>query len=175
MFDKEFWNENLQSLDEKELKEVQKLVNKYLKSVDKREEFSEVLRRFAQKYPNARYFCTGSAGKGAYESEGEWYTNNWNELWNVKDVWDELVDTDEDEERGDVEILSQFETTEDWENALLNEYVKGDKEFKKAFDNSKHKPKWSVSDAEDLYNGETIYEFIDIKTGESKYLYTSQY
>lgn len=45
----------------------------------------------------------------------------------------------------------------------------------KEFDDSRHKPVHKISDAEDLYNGEEYYEFIDLDTEDKKYLYTSEY
>lgn len=173
--DKEFWKKQLENLDEKELNEVSKIIEKYKKDINKREELIDVLKRYAEKFPSVKYFCTGCAGKGAYECEGEWDYNEWNQVYRLNDLWDELVDTDENEDRGNVEILQEFKNGEEWENSCLNNYVKADKQFNKDFNNALHKPTWSFDDADGLENGEDMYEFIEIATGEKKYLYTSSY
>ena len=181
MIDKKFWEGELENLDMEELKEVTKLVNKYKKLADTREEFMDVVKRWAEKYPQAKYFFTGNAWKGAYECEGEWGVRDWTSTYNLEDIWDELIDyvEEEDQDHGDVEILDEFDNKEDWKNSILNFYIKENdkdyKQFDKEFNDSKHKPVWKIEDAENLYNGEDMYEFIDIKTKKKAYLYTSQY
>lgn len=181
MIDTKFWEEQLQILDMEELKEVTKLVNKYKKAADTREEFIDVLKRWAKKFPNAKYFCTGRAWKGAYECEGEWGANSWFDTYNIDDIYDELIDfiEENDDNHGDIDILSAFNSAEEWKNSILNFDIKNNtndrKQFEKEFQDSKHKPTWSISDAEDLSNGDNMYEFIDLTTGEKKYLYTNDY
>lgn len=183
MIDKKYWKEKLQNLSNEELNEVAELLNDCKVNVNDKEDFTDVIKRFATKYPDVKYFCTGSAGKGAYESEGEWDVRDWRGQWYLQDLWEELVDyndlTEKEQENelagGDVEILLPYNSNEEWNKVILNDYVRTDDEFIQAFNNSIHKPDWDLNDANDLYNGVTMYEFIEIETGEKKYLYTCAY
>ena len=171
MIDKKYWENKLKDLSFDELKEVTTIINKLKKKVDTREEFIDLLKRYQEKYPNAKYFCTGSAWKGAWESEGEWGTEDWDSVWSLDELYDELYD---DKDGGDIKIFKNFKNKDEWNNALLNEYLNY-KEFNKEMNKSLHKPNWSLNDAEGLNNGETMYEFIEISTGKKYYLYTNQY
>lgn len=181
MINDEYWKDQLQNLDLEELKEVENLINEYKKLANTREEFIDVIRRWAKKYPNAKYFFVGGAWKGAYDCEGEWGVRDWSEIHTLEDVWEELIEYAEenDDDYGHVEILSQFNLSEEWKNSILNFYIdknKDDfKQFTKEFNDSRHKPVHKISDAEDLYNGEASYEFIDLETEDKKYLYTHEY
>lgn len=181
MMDKKFWENQIKNLDANELEEVEKIIKKYKENADSREDFTDVLKRFGVKYPQCKYFITGSAWKGAYECEGEWGTTEWDDTYNIDSIWNELIDYAEenDEEHGDIEILLQFESVEEFEKSILNIELKKTneiaKEFDKALDKCIHAPIWDVSDAEDLNNGDTMYELVDLNTFEKKYLYTNAY
>lgn len=49
MINEEYWKDQLQNLDVEELKEVENLVNEYKKLANTREEFMDVIRRWAKK------------------------------------------------------------------------------------------------------------------------------
>lgn len=169
--DKKYWESELQNLSLDELKEVTTIINKLKKQADTRIEFTDLLKKYQEKFPKAKYFCTGNAWKGAYECEGEWGTEEWDEVWNLDNLYDELFD---DKDGGDIKIFKGLNNKEEWDNVLLNGYLDR-KEFNKEMNKSLHKPSWSLNDAEDLNNGETMYEFIEISTGKKYYLYTNQY
>ena len=181
MIDKKFWENQIKNLDAKELEEIEKIIEKYKENADSREEFIDMLKRFAAKYPQCKYFITGSAWKGAYECEGEWGTTEWSNTYNIESIWNELIDyaDEKDENHGDVEILLSFNSEEEWENSILNielkKTSKTSKEFDKALDGCIHAPVWELDDAEGLDNGDTLYELIDLKTFEKKYLCTNAY
>lgn len=186
MFEKEYWENQLKDLDLNDLNELGKLINKFKKNIDKRPEFIEVLKKWQKKYPETKLFYCGGAGKGAYECEGEWSVYNWLDIrHSTYDMLYDLTEYEpEDEEYeyiGDIELLKQFNNVEEFENACLNNYIKTAydnserKEFENDMKNSKHAPHYILADAEDLCNGETFYEFIDIETGKTYCLYTNAY
>lgn len=175
------WECKFNNLDINELTEIENILLECKRTVDNREEFIDMLKRFAAKYPQCKYFITGSAWKGAYECEGEWGTTEWNNTDNIESIWNELIDyaNEKDEEHGDIEILLPFNSEEEWENSILNIELKKTnkmaKEFDKALDGCIHAPVWELDDAEDLNSGDTLYELIDLKTFEKKYLCTNEY
>ena len=149
--------------------------DKLKETVDDREEFLSVLRRYSQRYPDAFLFFTGYAGKGAYECEGEWFTGNWIDMCYEDDFYERLFDSkgDKDNNKDLNDLLDKFETSKDFTNSILNIklYENGldfkiMKEFIKDLENAKHVPRWKVGDAADLYNGQDYYTFIDIRTGK---------
>ena len=186
MFEKKYWENKLKDLDLNDLNELSKLITKFEKEVDKCPEFLDVLKEWKKKYSNAKYFYCGGAGKGAYECEGEWSIYNWYNINNSKyDILYDLKETygPEDEEYenfGDMQLLEQFNSLKEFKNACLNSYLTYEneadrKQFENDINNAKHVPHYTLKDAEDLYNGETFYEFINIETGEKYCLYTSAY
>ena len=182
MIDKEEWRKTLGNLDKDELEEVSKIIKELKKTSDNREEFLTVLRRYNQKYPEAYLFCTGSAGKGAWECEGEWGVDQWNDVYTdrLEEIYEEVDKNELDADER--ELLDRFETIEDFRKAFLNiklnefgykskEYT----EFEKDLKNAKHVPKWTYNDASDLSNGVSIYGVVDIRTGKYYYFTTSAY
>ena len=173
MIDEKYWEEQLGNLSFDELKEVTKVINKLKKKVDIREEFIEVLRRWQNKYPEVKYFCTGRAWKGAYECSSEFGADNWDYI--DEDILDTLYRQFDKTASDDPNFMNQFKDANEFINVCLNTYVIDDKDFRKEVNASVHKHNWSVEDAHDLYEGESNYEFINIKTGESIYLSENAY
>ena len=165
MIDEKYWEDQLGNLSFDELKEVTKVINKLKKKVDTREEFIEVLRRWQKKYPEAKYFCTGRAWKGAYECSSEFGADNWDYI--DEDILDRLYCQFDKNASDDPKFMNQFKDANEFINVCLNTYIIADKDFRKEFNASLHKPSWSDGDARGLYGGETMYEFINIKTGKS--------
>ena len=127
-----------------------------------------------EKFPNAKWFYTGGAWKGAYECSGEWGTDDWYDTDKMEELY-ELKDENPDD-HGAVDILDEFDTFDDFKKALLNISLDGcNRDTRQMFEDemtrSKHAPKHKLTDAEDLYSGEAMCEFINIETGEKKYLY----
>lgn len=173
MIDEKYWEEQLGNLSFDELKEVTKVIDKLKKKLDTREEFIEVLRRWQKKYPEAKYFCTGCAWKGAYECSSEFGANNWNYIYEY--ILDRLYNQFDKDASDDPKFMDQFKDVNEFFNICLNIYIIRDKDFKKEVNASIHKPNWSDGDARDLCEGETMYEFINIKTGKSIYLSENAY
>ena len=177
MFNEEVWKKQLQDLSNDELKQVEKLVTEAIANSDTREEFIDVLRRWKKKFPKAKYFYTGAEWKGAYECSGEWGTYEWTDIPDYEDLFSIKHNPDGDSE---VEILEGFETYKDFENAVLNANIMNDdidesvwRQFEKEINAAKNVPTHDLTDAQNLYNGDTRHEFIDIDTGISYELYTS--
>ena len=173
MIDEKYWEDQLGNLSFDELKEVTKVINKLKKKVDTREEFIEVLRRWQKRYPEAKYFCTGRAWKGAYECSSEFGADNWDYIY--EDTLDRLYSQFDKDASDDPKFMDQFKDVNEFINVCLNTYVIADKDFRKEVNASLHKPNWSDGDAHDLYEGESNYEFINIKTGKSIYLSENAY
>ena len=174
MIDREHLENELSGLSLEDLKEVSKIINKMKKTNDNREEFIDVLKRWREKFPNAKWFYTGGAWKGAYECSGEWGTDDWYDTDKMEELY-ELKDENPDD-HGAVDILDEFDTFDDFKKALLNISLDGcNRDTRQMFEDemtrSKHAPKHKLTDAEDLYSGEAMCEFINIETGEKKYLY----
>ncbi len=180
MINKKEWEERLKQFDGDELDEIAKIINKLKETVDDREEFLSVLRRYSQRYPDAYLFFTGYAGKGAYECEGEWYTGDWTEMCHkvfYEDLFDSKGDKDNDKDLNN--LLKNFKTSDDFINSILNIKLREAgrdskifKEFREDINNAKHVPTWKLEDADDLENGQDYYTFIDIRTGKT-YGYTT--
>ena len=177
MFNEEIWRKQLRDLSADELKRVKELVNETIVDFDTCEEFIDVLRRWKKKFPTAKYFYTGAEWKGRYERCGERGTYEWTDIPDYRDLFSIKYHPDGDSE---VEILEEFETYKDFENAVLNANIMNDgvdeavwEQFEKEVNASKHVPTHDLSDAENLYNGDTRHEFIDIDTGISYELYTN--
>lgn len=185
MIDKKFWEDKFKILDKTELQEVQKILTQCLIEVDAKEDFIDVLKRFAAKYPQCKYFITGSAWKGAYECEGEWGTSDWDHSCiygdDIDDIWNNLIDYAEEKniDHGDIEILLQFESLIEFKKSILNYYLEYNsdeyKDFRNALSKCTHAPVWELDDAEGLNNGDTLYELVDLNTFEKKYLCTNAY
>jgi hypothetical protein len=173
MIDEKYWEDQLGNLSFDELKEVTKVINRLKKKVDTREEFIEVLRHWQKRYPEAKYFCTGRAWKGAYESSSEFGADNWDYI--DEDLLDRLYRQFDKDASGDPKFMKQFKDVNEFFSVCLNIYIIGDKDFRKEVNSSLHKPNWSDGDAHDLYEGEAMYEFIDIKTGKTITLYENAY
>lgn len=173
MIDEKYWEEQLGNLSFDELKEVAKVINRLKKKVDTREEFIEVLKRWQNKYPEAKYFCTGYAWKGAYECSSEFGADNWDYI--DEDTLDRLYNQFDKNASDDPKFMDQFKDANEFINVCLNTYIIADKDFRKEVNASLHKPSWSDGDARGLYEGESNYEFINIKTGESIYLSENAY
>lgn len=166
------WEDELSDLSFDELSEIEKIVDKLKKTASTKEEFVDCLRRWAQKYPDAKYFCTGNSWKGGYESEGEWGVEEWQECYDCCDrIYRNYDSHDEDTKR----FIKKFKSVEEFEKTCLNTYIDGNNQFEKDVEKSLHSPKWDVSDAEYNDNGQTCYIFIDIKTGKTFPLATSVY
>lgn len=173
MIDEKYWGDQLGNLSFDELKEVTKVINKLKKKVDTREEYIDVLKRWQSKFPEAKYFCTGRAWKGAYECSSEFGADNWDYI--DEDILDGLHSQFDKNTSDDPKFMKQFKDANEFINACLNTYVIDDKDFRKELNASVHKHNWSDGDAHDLYAGEAIYELINIKTGESIYLSENTY
>ena len=186
MFEKKYWENLLKDLDLNDLNKLSELINKFKKEADKRPEFLNVLKEWQKKYPDAKIFYCGGAGKGAYECEGEWHTYDWTDLhdttyrtlFKFKEVYG--PGDEEYENGGNVELIEKFDNIEEFKNTCLNSYLtyknEADrKQFEKELKNAKHVPHYTLKDAEDLYNGDTFYEFINIETGETYCLYYNAY
>lgn len=183
MIDEKKWEQDLKDLNLDDLKQLSKIINKLKKTFDEREEFIDVLKRWQKKYPGTKYFYSGGAGKGAYESSGDWWTNDWYEVYNMEEVFD-IKDYENWRDHGDVDILDEFETFEDFKKSIINFNIlnydnDGDKnssnEFSKEMNKSKHVPKNKLTDAEDLCNGDNTYKFINIETGETKTIVVTEW
>lgn len=177
MFNVEFWENQLKDLSIDELNEVKKLINKFKKEKDTREEFMDVLKRWKEKFPNAKYFYTGAEWKGAYECSGEWGTNAW---FDFDDFAESIYELNGTEDSDCKKLLDGCETIEDFKNTVLNTHIldggwsnPNRRQFDEETENSKHFPIHKLTDAQDLYNGDTCHEFINIETGEKVYVYTS--
>lgn len=173
MIDKKYWEEQLGNLSFDELKEVTKIINKLKKKVDTREEFIDVLKRWQSKFPEAKYFCTGRAWKGAYECSSEFGVDNWDDI--DEDLLCRLYNNFDSNSNDDSKFMKQFKTPDDFTYTCLNSYAIDDKDFRKEVNASVHKPSWSDEDAHDLCEGEAMYEFIDIKTGKTFCLFENAY
>ena len=175
------WECKFNNLDINELTEIENILLECKQTVYNREEFIDMLKRFNSKYPQCKYFCVGYVSKGAYECEGEWNVRDWDEIYGIEYIWKEFIDyaEDRDEEHGDVEILLDFNSQKEWENSIVNLFVNKNKsiyqEFKNSLCNCIHVPGLDLDDASSLNNGDTMYKFIEISTGEEKYLYTNEY
>ena len=172
MIDKEFWEYKLKGLSFEELTEVEKIVNNFKENASSKEEFIDVLKRWKEKYPDAKYFCTGYTWKGAYECEGEWGIGEWNECY---DCYDNIYRNYDLHDSGTKAFIKRFNNSEEFKKVCLNTYIDGDKEFEQDVENSLHAPSWDLEDAEYNNNGETCYTFINIETGEGFTLSTSDY
>ena len=173
MIDEKYWEDQLGNLSFDELKEVTKVINRLKKKVDTREEYIDVLKRWQSKFPKAKYFCTGRAWKGADECSSEFGADNWDYI--DEDILDGLHSQFDKNTSDDPKFMKQFKDANEFINACLNTYVIDDKDFRKELNASVHKHNWSDGDAHDLYEGESIYELINIKTGESIYLSENTY
>lgn len=174
MIDKEYWKEELSHFDTDELNELTEVINELKKASGEREEFIDVLRRWREKFPNAKWFYTGGVWKGAYECSSEWGTDWWYDTDKMEELY-ELKGGNPDD-HGYVDMLDEFDTFDDFKKALLNLSLDGcDRDTRQTFEDemykSKHAPNHKLTDAEDLYSGEAMCEFINIETGEKKYLY----
>lgn len=172
MIDKKYWKDELKGLSYDELSEIEKIINELKKKASSKEEFIEVLRRWQKKYPTVKYFCTGNSWKGAWECEGEFGVEDWQESY---DCCERIYNNYEVNDKDTKNFVKKFKSLEEFEETCLNNFIDNDKQFEKDVNNSLHAPKWDSGDAEYNNNGETIYEFIDIKTGKTFELITSAY
>ena len=178
MDNKDYWREELRDLSAAELNEVIEVANELKASSGGREEFMDMLKRWKEKYPKAKYFYTGGEWKGDYECRGDWGAYTWMDVPHYGTLY-ELRGMDKDdltfysESGGDIEILDEFETLDDFKAAVLNTYLDDPEfnQFEEEFDASLHAPIHKTMDAEDLENGDIRYEFMDIETGLKFYLY----
>lgn len=173
MISKKYWKEQLSNLSCKELQEISKIIDELKEKANTKEEFINVLKRWQSKFPEAKYFCTGYAWKGAYESSSEFGAENYDRIHEY--LLCRLYNDFDPDLNDDPKFMKQFKTPDDFTYACLNPYVMDNKSFLKEVNSSLHKPKWNSDDAQDLCEGESLYGFIDIKTGKTFYLSENAY
>lgn len=175
MINEKDWEHNLKNLTKEELDQLQNVIDRLKSAVETRKEFIDVLREWKEKYPNVKYFYSGGIWKGAYECSGEVGAFDYDDMFcDVEEIFD-LKGCDASQ-HGDIYILDQFDDIEEFKKALLNTYILDcdDRSIREAFNkemmDAKNSPNHTEAEAQDLYTGTNVCEFIDIDTGEKKYI-----
>lgn len=165
MINEKDWEKILEKLDNDDLDQLARLIPKFKKKTQGREEFMDVLKRWKEKYPQAKYFYTGGASKGAYECSGDLMEHDWMDDNNLDDAYNQRGYTRNDP------FMAKFKSFEEFNESLLNTYLKESDEVFNQFEDelnaSLHAPEHEDVEAKDFSCGDTSFEFIDIETGDT--------
>ena len=170
-----YWVKNIEyqfsSYNVGELDKIIEIANKLKKTAKSKPEFLDVIREYVKDKPGVTLICTGYIGKGAWESEGECFSENW---YSIDQGEIGGLFREKGREGDPDHLLNKFSTKEDFINACVN-CIWDRNEIMKLTKNSLHMPKWEDSDAADLSNGDCSYQFIDINTEKIYWITNNAY